>query len=406
MLELWILGLFVIPLIVTVLCFRIVRARRNWDEQMQLLRRESDLLGTELTFQHNQMHLLGDFVQQFNGNMSFSEGINVGLEALWHLPEIDTVAALLGEDELGPFQYVGIRGVDDPFAFLGKGCPLPLWGTLAHALVHRPVSGELDCLPINDIHSEGKPLSEEFPWIPTHGSLLVLPLRGHGKTIGSVILYSKRTDAFRDESRKRFLYAMVMYMSRALLEIRIQEQSARWMRHLVSLQLLTHTMAGIDSVERMLHVLREESTDMFGTVSVHLFLHSATTAAYRTDNGHSAFSLYSASHLSQQEEQFIHSSALRRLLSWVLEAEQPLFIDPLEPMQSPEALYYRETGHCILVPILGSRETSGGVLLMLAPATARPFDEDDLIVVRTIANSTSVALSNHRLTTPAALIPV
>ncbi len=389
-------------MIVVVLCFRIVRVRRNWGEQMQVLWRESDALRSELTFHHNQMHLLGDFAQQFNGEMSFAEGINVGLDALWHLPEIDAVAALLGEDELGPFQYVGIRGVDDPFAFLGKECPLPLWGTLAHALVHRPAAGELDCLSINNILSEGKPLPEEFPWLPAQGSLLVLPLRGRGKTIGSVILYSRRTDAFQDESRTRFLYAMVVYISRALLESRIHEQSARWMRHLVSLQLLTHTMTGIDSVEGMLHLLREESADMFGAVSVHLFLHSAHTTA----NGHTAFRLYSAPHLSQQEERFVHSVDLQRLLSWVLEAEQPLFIDPQETIQSPDALYYRENGHCVLVPILGSRETGGGVLLMLAPATARPFDEDDLIVVRTIANSASVAIGNHRLTTLVDSTPV
>lgn len=400
--EPWILGLLIFLLIAVALGIRLARVRRAWEEQVQVVSQKSDALNSELESNHNQMRLLSDFAQQFNGEMSFAEGINVGLEALGHLPEIDSVAALLGEDELGPFRYVGIRGVDEPFAFLGKECPLPLWGTLAHALVHRPAPGELDCLSINNIRSEGKPLPEEFPWLPAQGSLLVLPLRGRGKTIGSVILYSRHTDAFQDESRARFLYALVVYMSRALLESRIHEQSARWVRHLVSLQLLTRTMTGVDSVEGMLHVLREESADMFGAVSVHLFLRSATTTA----NGHTAFRLYSDPHLSQQEERFVHSADLRRLLSWVLEAEQPLFIDPLETIQSPDALYYRENGHCVLLPILGSRETDGGVLLMLTPATARPFDEDDLIVVRTIANSVSVAIGNHRLTTLADPTPV
>ncbi len=391
--ELWIWGLLGILLAVAVLGVRLARGRRAWGEQIDAISQKSDALNSELKNNHNLMRFLGEFAQKFNGEMSFSEGVNFGLEALWHLPEIDSVAALLGEDELGPFRYVGMRGIDDPFAFLGKESPIPLWGILAHALVHRPAPGTLDCLSINNILDEGKPLPEEFPWLPAQGSLLVVPLRGSGKTIGSVILYSRRIAAFRDENRQRFLYVTVGYLSRALLEIRIHEQSVRLVRHLLSLQLLTRTMSSLNSIESILGVLREESTDMFGAVTVHLFLRSAPTVAGERPT----FCLYADPHSNEQEEKFIRSPDLRRLLLWVTEAEQPLFVDPQMAIQSPEALYYRENGHGLLVPIFGSAETAGGVLLLLTPAAARPFDEDDLTVVRTIANSASAAIGLRRL---------
>lgn len=339
-----------------------------------------------------QMRFFCDFVRQFSGQMSFSEGVSTALETLWQLPEIDAAALIIGEDELGPFHYKGIRGAADPFAIVGTECPLPLWGTLARTIVHRPEAGELDCVCIDDIAEEGKPLPEEFPWLPREGSLMLLPLRGRDKTLGAVILHSRTPGSFHDLQRRRFLFALAGFLSRSLHELKIQEQSVRWERHLVSLQLLTRTMTAIDSVEGVLNVLHEESTDMFGRVAVHLFLRQAENRPNET-----TFCLYAGPHISHQEEQLVRSQSFRRLLSWVMEAEQPLFIDPETSLHSPEAVYYQESGHGILVPIFGSIDTSGGVLLLMAPPEARPFDENDLIVIRTIANSASVAIGNRRL---------
>lgn len=353
---------------------------------------EFTLLRGQKDADSEQMRFFCDFVRQFNGQMSFAEGVSTALETLWQLPEIDAAALVIGEDELGPFHYRGIRGAADPFAIVGTECPLPLWGTLARTIVHRPEAGELDCVCIADIGKESKPLPEEFPWLPRSGSLLLLPLRGRDRTMGAVILHSQTLGSFQDLSRRRFLYALVGFLSRSLHELRIQEQSVRWDRHLVSLQLLTRTMTAIDSVEGILNILHEESTDMFGRVAVHLFLRQAGNRQSEAD-----FSLYAGPHISRQEEQLVRSQSFSRLLSWVMEAEQPLFIDPQTSLHSPEAVYYQESGHGILVPIFGSIDTAGGVLLLMAPPEARPFDENDLIVIRTIANSASVAIGNRML---------
>jgi len=392
-LELWTLSLLAISLIgVGLGVLWCVRQRRHWFAQIETLSVESAAVRVELERHCDQMRFLCDFAQQFNGKMSLNEGIDYTIETLWQLQFVDSVAIVLGEDELGPFHYMGIRGIDNPIAIVGQECPLPLWGTLAHALVHRPEAGDLDCLIVDDIQAAGRPLPEEFPWLPGQGALLVIPLRGQDRTIGAAILHSGRKDAFRDGCQQRFLYTLVNYLSRALHETRIREQAQRWERQLVSLQLLTRTMTGVDSVESMLDVLCAESSDLFGAVAVHLFLQSAPT----TRSPHLPLCHYSGPHLCKQEEQFVRSPDLARLLSWVMEAEQPLFVDPQAAIQSPDVLYYRENGHAVLVPIFGPQETANGVLLLVARGDARPFDENDLVVIRTIANSASVAIGNHR----------
>ena len=400
--ELWILGLFAILLVIGALGVWFVRGRKRQNAQTQTLAEESAALRAELDASQSQMRSLVDFARQFNEEMSFSESISFTLETLWRLPEIDSVAIVLGEHELGPFHYAGIRGIADPFAVVGKECALPLWGTLAHAIVHRPQAGETDCLAIHDILAEGKPLPAEFSWLPAQGSLLVIPLRGRGTTLGAVILYSKHTQAFQDANRERFLYALVSHVSRSLHEARTYEQSLRWVGQLVSLQLLTRTLTGIDSVESILRVLREEATDMFGTVAVHLFLQATEMAI----PGQSRLGLHSGPHISEREERFVRSPALQQLLAWVTEAEQPLFVDPQVAFGSPSDLYYQESGHGVLVTIFGTAETAAGVLLLVAPEEARPFDENDLIVIRTIANAASVTIGSRRFGMMAQPTPV
>ena len=183
------------------------------------------------------------------------------------------------------------------------------------------------------------------------------------------------------------------YISRSLHETRTYDQSLRWVRHLVSLQLLTRTMTGAKNIESIQNALCEESRYLFGTVAVHLFLRAAGERA----GDASSLSLFAGSHINQQEEQFVHSPHLRQLLAWVMEAEQPLFVEPQASLLHPDDLYYKESGHGVLVPILETNDQAGGVLLLVTPAEARPFDESDLIVIRTIANSASVAIGNRRL---------
>lgn len=399
--EFWSIVWFGIALIAGGMYIQLRRGHQVLAKEMQTLAAEFSQLEAEQESHRAQMSFLCDFAQQFNGNLSSAESTNIALETLWQLPEVDIAAILLGEGELGPFHYMGVRGIDNPLAVLGQLCPLPLWGVLAYALVHQPEDGELDCVAIDDIQAENRPQAEEFSWLPGQGSLLIIPLRGRGNTMGAAVLYARQPDAFRSVERKLLLYAMVSYISRSFHESRTQDQSLRWARQLVSLQLLTRTMSSAKNIESVHKILCEECKDLFGTVAVHLFLRTAESV----QEGATALTLFAGPHISQEEEEFVQSPHLRQLLAWVMEAEQPLFIDPRASLLRPDDLYYQESGHGVLVPILETEEQSGGVLLLVTPAKARPFDENDLIVIRTIANSASVAIGNRRLTGVAQPIP-
>jgi GAF domain-containing protein len=399
--EFWSVVWFGIALIAGGMYLRLRRGHQTLAEKMQTLSTELGQVDAKYTLDRAQMDFLCDFAQNFDGEISSTESINITIETLWQLPEVAIAAILLGENELGPFHYMGIRGVDNPLGYMSQTCPLPLWGVLAYALVHRTEVGEVDCVAIDDIQAGEKPQIEEFPWLPAQGSLLILPLRGRGNTIGAAVLYAKQPGAFRSMDRQRFLYVLGSYISRSLHEARTHDQSLRWARHLVSLQLLTRTMSSAKSIESIQDILCEECQDLFGTIAVHLFLQSAEG----TTVGDAPLRLFAGVHISQSEEQFVHSPNLRQLLAWVMEAEQPLFVEPQAALLRSHDLYYQESGHSVLVPILGINDRAGGVLILVTPTEARPFDENDLIVIRTIANSASVAISNRQHSDAPQIIP-
>jgi GAF domain-containing protein len=82
---------------------------------------------------------------------------------------------------------------------------------------------------------------------------------------------------------------------------------------------------------------------------------------------------------------------LHRLLTWTIDAGQALFLDPSQPLESPENLYYNETGRALMTPITIG-ETPLGVLYIEAPPNVPGYDEEDMVVLRTALNAIAIAL--------------
>ena len=101
--EFWSVVWFGIALIAGGLYFQLRRDHQALTQKMQALSAEFGLLETEHTINRKQMDFLCDFTEHFNGDISSAESINISLETLWQLPEVDSAAILLGENELGPF---------------------------------------------------------------------------------------------------------------------------------------------------------------------------------------------------------------------------------------------------------------------------------------------------------------
>ncbi len=75
-----------------------------------------------------------------------------------------------------------------------------------------------------------------------------------------------------------------------------------------------------------------------------------------------------------------------------MQAGQPIFYDPQETSESSEQFYYNESGRALLVPMVNN-ERAIGVIHVVAPDRPQPFDESDMVMLRTIANTTVMMLN-------------
>ncbi|MCB0117190.1 MAG: GAF domain-containing protein [Caldilineaceae bacterium] len=348
----------------------------------------------QLAEQSRHLHMLYQVTAQLNRESDLAGVIGVTLESLWHAVDLDFVAILLGDDELGPFHYAGVRGVDDPLAVLGQECELPLWGTLAHALVNHPQDGEPDYLVVDDIEAEARPTPGEFPWQAERGSLMIIPMRQTGRTEGAFLLGSQLRNHFSSEAARHFVYAIAGAAARAIQETQSRRQSVRWINQLISLQSLTHTITKTRDLDTILNVLYSELTDLFGEADIRVVLNHTERherlllAATPLDDGR--FRLFTPQPRSADEDDKMASEDLLALVNWVMEAEQPLFFEPGTHPRDVTDFYYRASGRGLMVPI--GEEKPDGVIYLSAPKRATPFEEGDLIVVRTISNSIAIAL--------------
>jgi GAF domain-containing protein len=352
--------------------------------------------------QSNHLQMLFQISEQLSQEMSLNGVVNVTVESIWQAAEIDFVAVLLCENELGPFRYAGLRGsVSDPLGILDQECALPLWGVLAQALVNHPQNGEPDYLVIDDIKAEGRPISGEFPWEAQSGCLMVIPMRHGSKTLGAILIGSRIPNYFSDTSLRHYLYAVAGITTRSIQEAQARQQSEQWIKQLISLQTLTRTIIRTHNLGRILEVLHDELADLFGDARIRIFLKSANTISGAEGlevpgwDEEREIQLFAAVPVSQCEREQLWSSGVMELVRWVMAAEQPLFFDPDDTFEETDDLYYRVSGRGLLIPI-GEEETMG-VLFVAAPNRATPFEESDMIVVRTIAHSAAIAIGNAKL---------
>ena len=356
-----------------------------------------------------QQEQLQEITAQFKERLSLDDAISMTADIIWQMPEVDFVAVLIGEGELGPYRYVGVRGTENPLALLGQSCTLPLWGVLAQAVVRKPGAGEPDFMLIDDIEQENRPRPEEFPWLPPRGSVMIFPMREENRrAFGAVILGSHTPGALHRPELWRHFSAVVAWATRAIRDALYQEQTTRWVNQLVSLQLFTRKITGLRDVEEILLTLGTELSEMFGEIAVHVFLESSNAGFSEEESQRIPVThvtdysvhlvIYSISRHWMDDEQFVRTPKLLRLVNWVLEAGQPIFYEPAEPIVDPTELYYRDRGHALLVPIASSENGSPiGVIRVSATERVKPFTESDMVVLRTVTNSVATALSNARL---------
>ena len=360
----------------------------------------------------DQLNLLHDITSQLHEQASLDQVIELMMDAMWQKSPLSFAVVILGDTELGPYHYQNMRGVSDSWRFLGRECPFPLWGLLARALIPHLNPDKPDYLIVDDMHTEHRPLQEEFPWMKLEGSLMILPLRIHKAVTGALLLGRSEVHGFENADLCEDYAEISQSAARALQLAQMYQELDKRVSQLVGLQLFTRSMTGVHGFDPIIDGLTQGVIDMVGKAMVHIILDErsidaekqakrATLGGENTIAEHPptvqplldipALKIYMSSTVEHQKLTDL-PAPVNRLVGWTMQAGQPVFYDPNE-VESAEQFYYNETGRALLVPIVNNDRTIG-VMHVVAPDRAQPFDEGDMVVLRTIANTAAMMLSS------------
>ena len=373
-------------------------------QQLELLLRQVNLEGKsgdviavlrDLRRNLDQINFLYDTSRRLGQNLALREVLSLLVEILWRR-QYSFVVILLGETELGPYVYHEMRGVTDPLRFLGKQCPLPLWGELAHALVRRLDPEEADYVIISDLANTARPKPQEFPWLEHEGAMMIVPLRKDHIAMGALILGRRETNGFDDVESCVELIEIAGAAAMSLYNAQVRHELQDRADQLVGLQLFTRSLPITDPlcdllvatavgiadllvcVEVFVLILRKHLPDLLSGGALPHFINLPWT------------DLCILSNRPQPSGDLLHTS-LHRLVMWTIEAGQALFFNPQQEYAAPEDLYYNEAGQALLVP-LSSGDDALGAILAVSRDPSRHFDENDMVVVRTMANMSAAVI--------------
>jgi transcriptional regulator with GAF, ATPase, and Fis domain len=358
-------------------------------EQQAVVREDALVLLRELRHDLDQITFLYDTSRRLGQNLALREVLNMLVDILWRR-QYSFIVILLGETELGPYVYHEMRGVTDPLRFLGKQCPLPLWGELAHALVRRLNPEEPDYLIISDLATSGRPKPQEFPWLEREGSLMIVPLRKDHVAMGALLLGRRELGGFDDLGSCAELVEIAGAAAMALYNAQVRHELQDRADQLVGLQLFTRSLPIAQPLCDMLVSVAIGVADLLVGVEVFVLLRHKYIPEPRPTlpTEHSInlpwADLCILSNRAQPSADLLHT-ALYRLVMWTIEAGQALFFNPHQEYTAPEDLYYNEAGQAMLVP-LNSGEEALGAIFAVSRDPSRHFDENDMVVVRTMAN--------------------
>jgi transcriptional regulator with GAF, ATPase, and Fis domain len=233
---------------------------------------------------------------------------------------------------------------------------------------------------------------------------MIVPLRKDHIAMGALILGRRETDAFDDVESCAELIEIAGAAAMSLYNAQVRHELQDRADQLVGLQLFTRSLpiteplcdllvamaAGIADllvgVEVFVLIQRKHLPDLVNSVPQPHFINLPWT------------DLYILSNRPQPRADLLHIS-LHRLVMWTIEAGQALFFNPQQEYATPEDLYYNEAGQALLVP-LSSGEDALGAILAVSRDASRHFDENDMVVVRTMANI-AAAIIKLRLALPA-----
>ena len=358
-----------------------------------------------------QMRLLHKIANQCSDDLTLKEVIKSALELVWQKAPLSFAAIVLGDEELGPYYYHGMMGVPEQWRYLKGECPFPLSGVLSRTLLNRLDPTEPDYLYIKDIKAEGRPLPDEFPWMVLSGSLLLLPLRLKN-AIGALILGRQEINAFDDSTLCDEFYEIAVTVAKSVCGARMQHEVDKNIEQLVNVQLLTQKITRAKTFDAVIETLTQDIPNIMGAVNVRVFIDKWEGTSDRVwgelphvlpTSQHNGFS---HPFETDREKLFLQfgtvatdlqdTPEIYRLIEWSMESGEAVFYNLDAIDEHPEYPYYTDSGSAMIVPIVTS-ERAIGVIHMQATDHVRRFEECDMFVLRTIANSVCLVLKSMLL---------
>lgn len=388
----------------------------------------------ELQESTSKLTLINESYSQLHEERPLDSVIELAMDLVWQKAPVGYAALILGDAELGPYHYYGMRGVHDSWRYIQKECAFTLSGVLARTLLQRLDPSEPDYLYIPDIQAYGRPLPDEFPWMSCQGSLLIIPLRSENLARGALLLGHAQTHRF-DEVLLRDEYVdIASSISIAIRNAQMRQEMAKNIEQLINVQLLTREITHAQRYQDVTDILTKKIPEVIGKVDVQVFMQYPIQTEHRSKlfEDMPKYSEHMETRLhphSQAEESSIDFSKnnpfsptfplgelhnmhvtpkstiepsstiapeIRQLFLWTMEAAEPVFYDREHLAENPEHPYCSDSGRALIVPIIGHSCTYG-VIHITSLSPLRRFEESDMVVLRTIANSAATAIGRVEL---------
>ncbi len=332
---------------------------------------------TALALQARRSEYISRASTELGGAFRLDDALQIAAEAIYGLGYLSYVIVMTGHGELGPYVCRAVRGFayEPAGRMLGREYPVPLWGVMARALVSRQP------LLINDVQEEKRPRLGEFDWDVTRGSILLYPVSTANDPFALIVAGIDEPGALEGDGRGEVLLSLANIASQSIRNAHLYEQAARAREQLLSMQVISRLSNSAKQAEDVLQGVVHEAVEVMGADRCWVYLPSETgpcrlTARQGTLDG---------GELSRP-----HTDAA----GWVMRAAQPLFYDAEQGLPSTPILADRGTAMCVPLEIL---EESIGVLIVVS-RSRQMYHEDDMIVLRTLANAAAAALRTVRLT--------
>ncbi len=347
-----------------------------------------------------RLGILSELTNEVKGKYFLQEVVDVTLDAVWRRADLTFAVLILGEQELGPYHYHGVRGELAPWRHLLDECPFPLYGSLAQAILRRRTADESDYLLFEDLLHE-RPDSCEFPWLPERGSLLFVPLRFGHQTIGALMLGAKRCNDFQNDLLCRDLCDIGSISAEAIRTAQMHHEATTNAEKLVYAQLLSREIIGASDYSSLITILTDRISEVTNDAHCSLYLEPRLHHL-----GDSSYAPISFSNIESQiqlvtpdttnGEDIPLAPAAMRLAEWAIEAGQPLLYEPDKLQEDSDHPFYNETGSAAIVPIVDGDRTYGA-LHLTAIEGRRKFDESDMVVLRTLTNCAAASFAKFQL---------